>query len=336
MYVTDFDEMRIITLSTTILLLIVITLLSCTDEKKRNITSEKLINNIPVLNMKKFMNFTYLEDGIKLQYIAAEPYVASPIQMTFDEKNRVWPVEMTGYMLNVDVEDQEVPNGKIVILKDKNNDDYYDSLTVFLDSLVLPRAIEFIKGEILVAESPNLWYYDIVNDKSRNKILIDIEYSVGNNVKAQSNCLFKAIDNWSYNAGSNKKNKKTKHEWVIDTTHSRGQWRITQDDHGRLFYNNNSQNLSGHYFLQDLGSLNPSLTKVTGFNEQTVSVNRTYSSRPTPGFNRGYLQLLVDDSLKHLLQYVVKSSPEDIFLTLNIIKMNSWQNLLQILSKETS
>lgn len=290
--------MRIITLFPTFLLLIVITLLSCTDEKKRNITREELINNAPVLTPKEFMNFTYLEDGFELQLIAAEPHVVSPIAMTFDEKNRIWAVEMTGYMPNVDGEGEEVPNGKIVILEDKNNDGYYESRTVFLDSLLLPRAIALIKDGILVAEPPNLWYYDIVNDKPRNKKLIDPEYTVGNNVEAQSNGIFRAIDNWFYNAGSNKRYKKIKHEWVIDTTHRRGQWGITQDDQGRLFYNNNSQNLLGDYFLPDLGSLNPSLTKVTGFNEQIVSDNRTYPSRPTPGVNRGYMQSVLDDSLK--------------------------------------
>jgi hypothetical protein len=42
-------------------------------------------------------------------------------------------------------------------------------------------------------------------------------------------------------------------KWLIEHTHFRGQWGICQDNYGRLYYNNNSQNLLGDYFPAGLG-----------------------------------------------------------------------------------
>lgn len=272
---------------------------SCTTEKtKRNIDRETLLKEAPVLSPEEFMDFTYLEEGFELQLVASEPEVVAPIALQFDHKNRIWAVEMTGYMPNVDGEGEDSKSGKIVILEDKDNDGHYETRKVFLDSLALPRSIALVEDGILVVEPPNLWYFDIVNDKAQNKTLVDPQYTQGNNVEAQANGLFRSIDNWIYNGGSNKRYKKTKEGWLIEKTHLRGQWGVTQDDDGRLFYNNNSQNLLGDYFLPSLGSNNKNLRKVSGFNERIVDDNRTYPSRPTPGVNRGYVSSVLDDSLR--------------------------------------
>ena len=76
---------------------------------------------------------------------------------------------------------EDLPVGKIVILTDRNGDGKMDERKIFLDSLVLPRAICFIENGILVAESPNLWFYEIKNDKPLNKTLVDAAYAEGGN-----------------------------------------------------------------------------------------------------------------------------------------------------------
>ena len=114
------------------------------------------------------------------------------------------------------------------------------------------------------------------------------QYTEGNNVEAQSNGLYRATDNWIYNAGSAKRYMKADTGWVISKTHFRGQWGITQSDDGRLFYNNNSQNLLGDFFLPGLGSNNPNLPGMEGFNQRIVTDNSIFPCRPTTGVNRGY------------------------------------------------
>lgn len=285
---------KILTLFSTVVLIST----SCSQEKKQKIERATLINSAPVLSPQEFIDFTYLEEGFELQLVADEPNIIAPTAMVFDHKNRIWAVEMTGYMPDTEGEGEDIPNGKIVILEDKNKDGYYETRKVFLDSLVLPRAIALVENGVLIAEPPYLWHYDIVDDKPVNKTLIDAEYTEGANVEHQTNGLFRALDNWIYNAGGNKRYKKTKEGWLAERTQLRGQWGITQDDEGRLYYNNNSQNLLGDYFLPSLGNNNPNLKRTTGFNERIVNDNRTYPSRPTPGVNRGYTASVLDDSLR--------------------------------------
>lgn len=262
------------------------------------ITRDSLIKHAPVLSPEQFIKHTNIEQGFELQLVASEPDVIAPVSMDFDNQNRIWVVEMTAYMPDIEGDGENVPDGKVVILEDANNDGYYEKRKVFLDSLRLPRSIAFVNDGILVAEPPNLWYFQIKNDMPFNKELVDPEFAVGDNVEAQANGLIRATDNWIYNAGSNKRYMKTDTGWVIEKTHFRGQWGITQDDDGRLFYNNNSQNLLGDYFLPGLGNDNSNLQVLTGFNERIVKDNSTYPSRPTPGVNRGYLSSEVDESFK--------------------------------------
>ncbi|RYE19402.1 MAG: dehydrogenase [Sphingobacteriales bacterium] len=218
--------------------------------------------------------------------------------MSFDAKGRMWVVEMIGYMPDSLGRGEDQPSGNIVILDDKNKDGIADERTVFLDSLVLPRAICLIDGGILVAEPPRLWHYDIQDGKPANKVLVDARYAVDGNVEHQPNGLIRALDNWIYNAKSSKRYRKIKGEWIIQDTHFRGQWGITQDNYGRLYYNDNSTNLVGDYFSPGFGSTNKNQRDLAGYTERTVNDNRVYPIRPTPGVNRGYNKGILDDSLK--------------------------------------
>ncbi len=274
---------------------------SCTGSTGKTgtpLTRDYIIEHAPVLSPDEFIKFTNIEKGFELQLVAAEPDIIAPVAMIFDQQNRIWAVEMTSYMPDIEGNGENDPNGKVVILEDADKDGYYEKRTVFLDSLILPRAIAFAEKGILVAEPPNLWYFDIVNDKPQHKQLVDANYTEGNNVEAQSNGLYRATDNWIYNAGSAKRYMKVDTGWITDRTHFRGQWGITQSDDGRLFYNNNSQNLLGDYFLPGLGSNNPNMPGMEGYNQRIVADNRIYPCRPTPGVNRGYSDAEMNDSLR--------------------------------------
>lgn len=249
-----------------------------------------------------------VEDGFEVKLVAAEPLVSAPVAMLFDDKARMWVVEMIGYMPDTIGTGEDIPNGKIVILEDKNKDGVYDDRKVFLDSLVLPRAICLIDNGILVAEPTNLWFYEIQGDKPVKKTLVDDQYAVGGNVEHQPNGLLRAMDNWIYNAKSDKRYRKIRDKWVVEHTHFRGQWGITQDNYGRVYYNNNSQNLLGDYFSPGFGATNKNQRGVAGYNEKSVANNKVYPIRPTPGVNRGYMKNVLDDSLR-LNEFTAAAAP---------------------------
>ncbi len=262
----------------------------------------------PVLSPSDALKAFRTEAGFKVQLVAAEPQVVVPVAMTFDERGRMWVAEMTGYMPDTSGTGEDIPNGKIVILEDTNGDGSADTRTIFLDSLILPRALCIVGNGLLVAEPPRLWYVEISNDKPGRKTLVDSLYTEGGNVEHQPNGLLRAMDNWIYSAKSSKRYRLQNGKWLKEETHFRGQWGITQDDQGRLYFNNNSENLLGDYFSPGLGRNNPNQRRVAGFDENIVPDNRTYPIRPTPGVNRGYMKGVLDDSLR-LVNFTAACGP---------------------------
>ncbi|MES3017726.1 MAG: PVC-type heme-binding CxxCH protein [Bacteroidota bacterium] len=298
-----------------VLFVLAVLIISCYPKKKTAIDQTNSISatqinfaEAPLVSPEESIKKMTLEDGFKIELVAAEPDVSAPVAMNFDDRNRMWVVEMQGYMTDSDGTEENQKNGRIVILEDKNRDGRIDKRKVFIDSLVLPRALCLIENGILIAEPPRLWFIEIKDDKPGKKILVDEAYTEGGNVEAQANGLFRAMDNWIYSGGSEKRYRKAGDKWLTERTHLRGQWGITQDDYGRLYYNNNSQNLLGDYFQPGLGAGNENLQRVRGFNERIISDNRVYPARPTPGVNRGYKDNVLD-SAKRLIAFTAACGP---------------------------
>ena len=300
-------------ISVCISIIITFFLQGCKDASTKNnkadpLAIRKSIAETPVIAADAAIAKMHVEDGFVVKLVAAEPLIAAPVALSFDEKGRIWVVEMQDYMPDTVGTGEDTPSGKVVILSDKNGDGIMDDSQVFLDSLILPRAICLVDGGILVAEPPKLWYYEIKNDKPVHKTLVDSAYTVGGNVEHQPNGLFRALDNWIYNAKSAKRYKKMGTHWLTERTHFRGQWGITQDNYGRLYYNTNSDNLLGDYFSPGPGAENEHQRSVAGFEENIVEDNRVYPVRPTPGVNRGYMQGVLDDSLR-LVDFTAACGP---------------------------
>ena len=136
-----------------------------------------------------------IADGFEIQLAASEPLIEAPVVMDFDNQGRIWVVEMRGYMPNLAGEGEDAPYGRISILEDFDQAGTARRSKVFLDSLVLPRALAHVYGGLLYAAPPNLWFVEIKNDKPGKKTLVDSLYSDGGNPENQPNGLLMGIDN---------------------------------------------------------------------------------------------------------------------------------------------
>ncbi|KAB7732966.1 c-type cytochrome [Rudanella paleaurantiibacter] len=244
-----------------------------------------------------------VEEGFKLSLVAAEPMLRAPVGLDFDNKGRMWVVEMVGYMPNLEGVGEEEPNGRIVILEDGNKDGVADRSKVFLDKLVLPRSVAHVYGGLLYVDGPKLWFVEIVNDKPGKKTLVDPIYAEGGNVEHTSNGLMMNVDNWIYNANYNFRYQLRNGKWIKEPTTSRGQWGITHDNFGRLYYNNNSTNLQGDYVLPNRVIRNKYF-KPTFAEHQRLASNRVYPIHQT-SVNRGYQPGVLDE--KGMLREVTAS-----------------------------
>ncbi len=110
----------------------------------------------PVLTSQQALRTFRLPPGYSMQLVAAEPLVHDPVAMDLDADGRMYVVEMSGSMPNVNGRGEQVPNGKIVVLDDTDHDGTMDRRTVFLDSLVLPRTVSVLEHGILVGAPPFL------------------------------------------------------------------------------------------------------------------------------------------------------------------------------------
>lgn len=287
-------------------LTLIIFMISCNQSGNKETES-------PYSGKESLKHFEFEDEGLEIKLVAAEPMVHSPVAIKFDAKGRVWVVEMTDYMLDIQGTDQEEgPAGRIAILEDSNGDGQMDRRTVFLDSILLPRAIAFYDGGLLVAEPPKLLFVKINQDAAgeitKGAITeVDMNYAntIGawdSNVELQANGLYRGLDNWIYNAYSSKRYRKVNNEWVSEYTHFRGQWGISQDDYGRLFYSHNLANLLGDFFLPSLGIWNRDIPSrswgppvISGFGETIAKSTFIYPNHPTPAVDVGYVPGVLDE-----------------------------------------
>ena len=211
----------------------------------------------------------------------------SLVEIEFDEKGRIWTLEMTGYMRDIDGAGEEIADGKISILEDTNGDGKMDKKKVFLDGLVLPRAIELVHDGLLYAEPPNLWWVPIENDQPGDRQLVDSMYALGGNIEHAPNGLLYNIDNWIYSAKSDRRYQYRNGQWITEATYSKGQWGITSDDQGRLFYNDNSNPIYGDLVPSNQVNANPYFES-KNLERQNLSKTRRFYPIHATLINRGY------------------------------------------------
>ena len=138
------------------------------------------------------------QPGYRVELVAAEPLVQDPVAIDFDADGRMWVAEMRAFMPNLQGTGEDRPVGRIVVLEDTNDDGRMDRKTVFMDSLVLPRAVKVLSHGVLVAEVPNLWLVRDTNGDGRadTKELVRDDYGTKqSNPEHNANGLLWGIDN---------------------------------------------------------------------------------------------------------------------------------------------
>ncbi len=91
--------------------------------------------------------------GFRMELMAAEPLVTSPVAMSFDEAGRIYVVEMRDYS-----ERRPEQLGRVRLLEDTDGDGKPDRSTVFLDGLPWPTAVSCWKGGVFVGATPDILY----------------------------------------------------------------------------------------------------------------------------------------------------------------------------------
>ena len=280
-------------------------------EKQAALPAHWLVPPAPVLSpAQEFKTFQLADDFLTVELFASEPMVQDPVAMDFDADGRLWVVEMRGFMPDIDGKGEDEPVGRVSILTDTDHDGRADQATVFIDKLVLPRALKVCWGGALVVADGKLWFARDTNGDgvADTKELVDADYIKSGNVEHQPNGLLLALDNWHYSAFSDDRYRRVNGVWVKEKTEYRGQWGITQDDFGRLYYNVNFSQLHGDPFPPNYSLRNPHFTPVHGINQQIATNQSVFTLRPNPGINRAYRPGVLD-AHGHLREFTSAGAP---------------------------
>ena len=148
-------------------------------------------------------------DGFSMDLLAAEPMVASPVAMTYDENGRAYVCEMRDYPYTDKAHHKpsqenptDQPIGRVRLLEDKDGDGVFDQSTVFAEGLSWPTGAACWKGGVFVAGTPDIWYLKDTDGDRKADVRIKIFTGFRKlNVQSVMNNLVWALDNHIHGAG---------------------------------------------------------------------------------------------------------------------------------------
>lgn len=227
--------------------------------------------------------------GFRVELVASEPLVESPITLNFDEDGRLWVVELVTYMNDVNGTGERAPRNRIVVLDDDDGDGRMDRRTVFLDGLVLPRGATPCRGGALVIEPPWLVFAQDFDGDGRadtKRRLIDGFGGVESPEHAGNGPIY-GLDNWWEFSQHDARGRFDGVKLETERTPAHGQWGITRDDVGRMYYSPNSQPLVVDVLRKSTAKGNPRIAP-WGIGLSIVDDTSVWPLGPTQGVNRGY------------------------------------------------
>src|SRR6516165_4896308 len=206
--------------------------------------------------------------GFKIELMASEPLVKSPIAFAWGPDGKFWVVEMGDYPLGVDGKGK--PGGRVKFLeKTKPGDGPYDKATVFMEGLPFPTGVTPYGKGVLITCAQDIFYAEDTDGdgKADKKEVLFTGFREGNQ-QHRVNGLVWGLDNWFYgaNGDSGGKVKSIKTGKVVDISGrdfrlkpdtgefeavtGQTQFGRCRDDWGNWFGNNNSNPLF-HFVLED-------------------------------------------------------------------------------------
>ncbi len=127
----------------------------------RQLTGQFAPANTPALPPAEAEKRFVAPDGFEVRLFAAEPDVINPVAMAWDERGRLWVVELYEYPLGAAPGTK--PRDRIKILEDTDGDGRADKVTVFADGLNLATGIQLGYGGVFVGQAPDMLFLEDTN-----------------------------------------------------------------------------------------------------------------------------------------------------------------------------
>jgi putative membrane-bound dehydrogenase-like protein len=141
------------------------------QDAKPKSSLEKELPRISATEPSDALKTFTVQDGFRLEIVAAEPLVSDPVDACFDEHGRMFVCEMHGYPYSQEPT-RLYPSGGgkkdagvVRMLADTNGDGQLDQATKYADGIRWPTSVISYDGGVFVLAPPRLWYFkDVDND----------------------------------------------------------------------------------------------------------------------------------------------------------------------------
>lgn len=240
-----------------------------------------------------------LPPGYRLETVLAEPDIAEPVMAAFDGNGRMYVLEMRTYMQDADATGEFKATSRVSRHEDTDGDGIYDRHTVFADGLLLPRILLTLDDRVIIGETntDDLFIYrDTDGDGVADEKKLWYKGGVrGGNMEHQPNGLTWAMDNNLYATYYDYRLRFTNGTVVKDSIPANGgQWGLSQDDWGKVWYVNAGNETGPVHFQQHI-----QYGKFEIAGQVTDDFKTVWPISNIPDTQGGPNQLRPDNSLNH-------------------------------------
>ena len=199
-----------------------------------------------------------LPAGYKLEPVLTEPHIAEPVMIAFDGNGRMYVAEMRTYMQDADATGEQEPISRVSRHEDTDGDGVFDKHTIFADKLLLPRILLPLDDRVIIGETNtnDLYVYrDADGDGvAEDKTLWFAGGRRGGNMEHQPNGLVWAMDNGIYSTYYDYRLRVGRDGQAIKEPIpvNGGQWGLTQDDWGKVWFVNAGNETGPVHFQQHI------------------------------------------------------------------------------------
>ncbi len=202
-----------------------------------------VVQQAPYFTVEESLKTFDIPDGYRLEPVLTEPVIKEPVVCVFDGNGRMYVAEMRTYMQDIDGSGSRNKVSRISLHEDKDGDGTYETHHAFIDNMILPRMILCVDDGLIVGETDTNdlhLYRDTDGDGvADSKTLVHQGGKRGGNLEHQPSGLIWSLDNWIYTTYNAYRYRYVDGKMIKEkTAPNGGQWGLTQDDYGKVWFVN--------------------------------------------------------------------------------------------------
>jgi putative membrane-bound dehydrogenase-like protein len=153
----------------------------------------------PPMSPEQSLKAIHVPKGLKVELVAAEPLIGSPVAIDFGADGKLWVAEMFDYPYGI--KGDYKPAGRVRLLESTHGNGKFDKSTIFLDHVHFPNGITAWKKGVLVCAAPDIIYAEDTDGDGKADIRKVVFTGFDSrNWQARVNSLSYGLDNWIHGA----------------------------------------------------------------------------------------------------------------------------------------